>query len=110
MPGNSPIVPPQIKGVSGSLQDSRVSWRELSTSCQASPQPHRPGTHSINLVECLPLLIGEPQRLRGLDGALQLACPHTEVLQILLLHKLAQGIGELKEHRRQRSSQLQFLP
>lgn len=65
--------------------------------------PSATRTHSINLVERLPLLVGEPQGLRGLDGAFQLTGPHAEVLQILLFNELAQGIGELRERRRQRS-------
>lgn len=96
-------------GVSRSHQVSREPMRELSIPCQASPQQHGPGTHSIDLVECLPLLVGEPQGLRGLNGTFQLAGPHTEVLQILFFYELAQGIGELRGWGRQRSHKLRFL-
>ena len=53
------------------------------------------GTHRVDLIEGLPLLVRQLQGLGRLDGALQLAGPHLEVLQVLLLHELAQGVGEL---------------
>lgn len=48
-------------------------------------------THSVDLVERLPLLVGDPQVLGGLDAAAQLAGPHLQVLQLLLINKPSQG-------------------
>lgn len=52
-------------------------------------------THGINLIQNLPLLIGHPQRLRRLDGPLQLARPHLEIGYLLFLQKLLESLGEL---------------
>lgn len=56
-------------------------------------------THSINLVEDLPLLIGDPQRLSRLDGAFQLAGPHLQLHDLLLLNELLQRLCKLGEGR-----------
>lgn len=57
-------------------------------------------THSIDLIQNLPLLVGHPQGLGGLDGPLQLARPHFEVGYVLFLQKLPQGLGELGFERK----------
>lgn len=48
-------------------------------------------THSIDLIQGLPLLVWDPQMLGGLDAAAQLAGPDLQVLQLLLLHEAGQA-------------------
>lgn len=55
----------------------------------------QPGTHSIDLVEDLPLLVEHPQGLGCLDCSLQLARPHLQLHDLLLLDELLQRLGEL---------------
>lgn len=52
-------------------------------------------TDSINLVEYLPLFVRNPQLLRCLDGSSQLARPHLQIWQFVLLDEISQGVGEL---------------
>lgn len=52
-------------------------------------------THSINLIQYLPLLIGHPKALSSLNSPLQLARPHFEVLDLLILQKLLQSLSKL---------------
>ena len=54
-------------------------------------------THSIDLIEGLPLLVRDSQVFGGLDAAAQLAGPDLQVLQLLLLHKPSQGAGKLQQ-------------
>lgn len=61
-------------------------------------RPSRPPelpTHSVNLIQNLPLLVGHPQRFRSLDGPLQLAGPHLEIRYLLFLQKLSESLGKL---------------
>lgn len=56
-------------------------------------------THRINLVEYLPLLVRDPQFLRCLDRPSQLARPHLQIRQIVLIDELSQGVGKLRRDR-----------
>lgn len=55
------------------------------------------GTHSVDLIKCLPLLIWDSQVFSGLDAAAQLAGPDLQVLQLLLFHKSIQGSRKLQQ-------------
>lgn len=52
-------------------------------------------TDSVNLVEYLPLFVGNPELLGCLDGSPQLARPHLQIWQFVLLDEILQGVGEL---------------
>lgn len=54
-------------------------------------------THSIDLVENLPLLVRDPQGLGRLDRPFQLAGPHLQINNFLLLDELLQRLRELEE-------------
>ncbi len=54
-------------------------------------------THSVYLVESLPLFVRDSQVLCGLDAAAQLAGPDLQILQLLLLHKASQGGRKLQQ-------------
>lgn len=59
------------------------------------------GTHSVDLVECLPVLFGCVDALRGLDGALHQAGPHAQVGDALVVHVLGERVGVLYTPGRQ---------
>lgn len=52
-------------------------------------------TDGIDLVEDFPLLVGDSQLLRCLDGPPELAGPNLQICQFVLVYELAQGTGEL---------------
>ena len=52
-------------------------------------------THGVDLVEGLPLLVGNPQELGGLDGPLHLTGPHLQLTDLLLLDEPPQALAEL---------------
>lgn len=56
--------------------------------------------HSVDLVEGLPLLVLDLQRLGGLDGSLHVARPNLQVPDALPAHVGAQRGGELRAVRR----------
>lgn len=56
----------------------------------------RQGTDSIYLIKYLPLFVGDSQFLRCLDCPSQLARPHLQIWQIVLVDKIFQGVGELR--------------
>lgn len=62
------------------------------------------GSHCINLVECLPLLVRHPQPLCRLDGPLHLAGPHLQVRDVLVPDELSQILCKLREHKRDQES------
>lgn len=53
-------------------------------------------THSVYLIEGLPLFILDSQSLCSLDGPLHVACPHLQVTDILPFDEGRQGIGILE--------------
>lgn len=53
-------------------------------------------THRVDLIENLPLLVRDPQGLGRLDRPLQLACPHLQVNNLLLLDELLQRLSKLQ--------------
>lgn len=58
-------------------------------------------THSVDLVQGLPLLVLDPQSLSRLDGPLHVAGPDLQVPDGLLTHVRAQSAGKLT-HAKQR--------
>lgn len=54
-------------------------------------------THSVYLVQGLPLFVRDAQMLGGLDGAAQLAAPNLQIFQLLLLHELSQPHRKLQQ-------------
>lgn len=54
-----------------------------------------PGTHGVDLVQDLPLLVRLAEGLGRLDGSLHLAGPHLEVADVLRLDEVAQLLGKL---------------
>lgn len=79
------------------------------TSPGSSPTTHQeihpPPSHRINLIQGLPLLIGDTQGLSCLDSPLHVAGPHLQRADALGLNEIGQGIGILesrsaKEERR----------
>lgn len=55
--------------------------------------PH--ASHRINLIQGLPLLIGDTQGLSCLDGPLHVTGPHLQGADALGLNEVGQGIGIL---------------
>lgn len=66
---------------------NKIIKDSLSAACPVMPQC----TYSINLVEDLPLLVGNPQLLCCLNGASQLAGPNFQVGQFMFLNKTLQS-------------------
>lgn len=65
----------------------------------SAQEPGRGGRDSdyrVNLVEDLPLLIRDTQRLGCLDRPLHLARPDLQVLDVLVIDELSQVLGKLK--------------
>ncbi len=58
-------------------------------------------THSVDLVERLPVLLGRVDALRRLDGSLQQTRPHAQVRDALVVHELSERVGVLDAARRQ---------
>ena len=59
--------------------------------------PHPPSNADrIDLVERLPLLVGDAQRLGRLDGALHVARPHLQLADALAPDEFGQGLGVLR--------------
>ena len=56
-------------------------------------------THSIDLVENLPLLVRDPQGLGCLDRPFQLARPHLQINNFLLFDELLQCLSKLEKVR-----------
>lgn len=54
-------------------------------------------THSIYLIEGLPLFVRDSHVLGCLDAATQLAGPDLQIFQLLLLHKPSQSCWELQQ-------------
>lgn len=57
---------------------------------------HKNNTHSVYLIEGLPLFILDSQSLCGLDGPLHVARPHLQVTDILTFDEGRQGIRILE--------------
>lgn len=66
-----------------------------------TPPPPSPfllsaGTHCIDLIQCLPLLVRHAERLGRLNGALHVARPHLQLTDALAPDEFSQGLGVLK--------------
>lgn len=59
----------------------------------------RQGSHRIDLVQRLPLLVGHMQGLGRLDRPLHVAGPHLELPDVLALDEAGQGAGKLGGQR-----------
>lgn len=58
-------------------------------------------TYSINLIQSFPLFIGYTQSLCCLYCPLHLACPHFEIMDILLVNVFSQAFGKLRKKIKQ---------
>lgn len=67
-------------------------------------------TDGVNLVEYLPLLVGDSKFLGCLDGPSQLARPHLQIRQIVLVDELFQRMSELRLERDTDGFFFFFLP
>ena len=63
--------------------------------------PFDDNTYSVYLIQDLPLFVGHSQLLSGLDGSPQLAGPHLQVRQVVLLHKALQRHRKLTDRERE---------
>lgn len=54
-------------------------------------------THSIDLIQSLPLLVRHAQSLGSLNGSLHLTRPHLQIADVLRVDELAQVSSELRE-------------
>ena len=66
--------------------------------------PAPPCTYGVYFVQDLPLFVRHAQLLRGLDGSPQLAGPHLQVGQVVLLNKAMQRPRKLTETKTQRAT------
>lgn len=63
-----------------------------------------PDTHSIDLVQDLPLFVGHAESLSCLDGSLHLTCPHLQVANILRLDELTQLLRKLNQEKKKKNT------
>lgn len=64
------------------------------------------GTDSVDLVEDLPLLVRNSQLFCSLYGSPQLARPHLQIWQLVLLDEVPQDVGELRDGEKVRSASI----
>lgn len=56
-------------------------------------------THSVDLIESLPLLVRHAQGLGSLNGPLHLTRPHLQIADVLRVDELSQDASKLKDIR-----------